>query len=103
MLTWMMFLPLLLGIKHKLCHSFPGRGQSLLPLIVSVVGGADMSCLPSRLLCQPLPVKSLTQLRANEDQGDCSPLLDTKNPMAISKANPSYRADFMVDLVRLHR
>jgi hypothetical protein len=61
-----------------------------------------MSCLPNHLLCNSLPAKSLTQLRANEDQGTIILSLGTNSPMAMSKSNPSYRVDFMVDLVRLH-
>lgn len=76
-------------------------GTGLLPPIVSVVGGAGMSCLPGYLLCHSLPVKSLTQLRVNKDQVTTPLSLDTNSPMAMSKANSSNGVDFKVNLRRI--
>lgn len=75
-------------------------GMALLPPIVSVAGGAGVSCFQGHLLCHSLPVKSLTQLRVNKDQATTPFSLGTNSLMATSKANSSNGVDFIVNLAR---
>lgn len=86
-----LILPLLLGLKHKPCYSFPQKAQSLRTLIVPVAG--------QKLPLEPPPLKFLPCAEPSTAASQGGPF-GADMLMGLAKADPSYGDYFMINFMR---